>query len=363
MNFGIFYEIAVPRRDGPGAEARTFHNVVEQVMLAEEVGFDSFWTVEHHFLDEFSHCSAPEVLYGVIAAKTKRIRIGHGVRLLPFPYNHPVRAAEMAATLDILSNGRLEFGTGRSGTAIELDGFGIDPAHTRGMWEESLSMIPRMWKEDIFSHEGRFFRIPPRHVIPKPVQKPHPPLWMACTSPDSHETAGKKGLGLLSFTIAVDLPELARRIQLYKSAIRQAEPIGDFVNDQAAVFTLTHCSRSRAEAYAEAEEGILWYNKKQLEMLGQSLDRLLKQGAGYDYYRQFVTQFTKDNNATFDFSYLNHQNMVIVGDFKECIEKVHAYKEIGVETLLCLMQNYGVPHEKVMQSIRLWGEHVIPCFK
>ena len=213
MKFAIFYEITVPRKWGPGAEARVFHEVVEQVQLAEQVGFDTFWTVEHHFLDEFSHCSAPEVLYGYIAAKTSKIRIGHGVRLLPAPYNHPARVAEMGATLDIMCNGRLEFGTGRSATMLEMGGFGIDPADTRGMWEESLSMLPRMWQDDLFSHQGKYFSVPPRHVIPKPVQKPHPPLWMACTSPTSHELAGKKGLGLLSFTLALNLQEVGRRVQ------------------------------------------------------------------------------------------------------------------------------------------------------
>src|SRR5215470_19657975 len=150
MKFAIFYEITVPRKWGPDAEARIFHEVVEQVQFAEEMGFDAFWTVEHHFLDEFSHCSAPEVLYGAVAAKTSRIKIGHGVRLLPVPYNHPLRVAEMAATLDCLSDGRLEFGTGRSATRAELEGFGIDPADTRGMWEEALDVVVGAWTSDVF---------------------------------------------------------------------------------------------------------------------------------------------------------------------------------------------------------------------
>ena len=359
MKFAIFYEIMVPRKWGPEAEARIFHEVVEQVVLAEEVGFDGFWTVEHHFLDEFSHCSAPEVLYGVIAAKTKRIRIGHGVRLLPFPYNHPIRAAEMGATLDILCNGRMEFGTGRSATTIELGGFGINPADTRAMWEEALSIIPRMWKEDVFSHEGKYFKIPPRRVLPKPVQKPHPPLWMACTSPDSHELAGKKGLGLLSFTLALNLQEVGRRVRLYKEAIAHAQPVGDFVNNQAAVFSLVHCSRTDKEAREEGADGVLWYNHKAFEMLGLSMETFLREGSGYEYYKRFE----EAQAEKFTFDYLDEHSMVIVGDPQHCIDKVHQYKEIGVEYLLCLMQNYGVPHEKVMQSIRLWGEKVIPQFK
>ena len=360
MKFAIFYEITVPRKWGPEAEARIFHEVVEQVQFAEEMGFDAFWTVEHHFLDEFSHCSAPEVLYGVIAAKTKKIRIGHGVRLLPFPYNHPCRAAEMAGTLDILCNGRMEFGTGRSATMIEMGGFGINPADTRGMWEESLSIIPRMWKEAPFSgHEGKYFKIPPRHVIPKPIQKPHPPLWMACSSPESHQLAGQKGLGLLSFTLALNLQEVGRRVQLYKDASAHATPVGDFINNQAAVFSLVHCSRTNKEAREEAEEGVLWYNHKSFEMLGQSVPTFVQKGSGYEYY----DKFNQARPEKFTFEYLDKHSMVIVGDPAHCIEKVQQYKEIGVEQLLCLMQNYGIPHEKTMQSIRLWGEKVIPHFK
>ena len=129
-------------------------------------GFDYFWTVEHHFLNEFSHCSAPEVLYGALSQRTRRIRIGHAVALLPGQYNHPVRVAERAAVLDIVSDGRVDLGTGRSTTLIEMDGFEVNPADTKAQWEEAISMIPRMWTEDTFSHEGRFYSIPPRKVIP-----------------------------------------------------------------------------------------------------------------------------------------------------------------------------------------------------
>src|SRR5262249_7334239 len=153
MDFGVFYEIQVAsplkHRD---REYEAFHQVLAQVELAEEVGFNSFWTVEHHFQPGFSHCSAPEVLYGAVSQRTKKIRIGHGVVLLPFPYNHPVRVAERIATLDILSHGRVEVGTGRSATVQELGGFGIPPSETRARWEEGLDIITTIWK----SKDGTF---------------------------------------------------------------------------------------------------------------------------------------------------------------------------------------------------------------
>ena len=179
MEFGLFYEIPVPRPWTAHAERDALHAVVDQAVRGEQVGFTHVWTVEHHFLDEFSHCSAPEVLYGAIAARTSRIKIGHGVRLLPAPYNHPLRVAEMAATLDCLCDGRLEFGTGRSSTRAELEGFGIDPDDTRGMWEEALEVVIGAWTNEVFEHHGRYFQVPPRSVLSCDSRLPstQPPPW------------------------------------------------------------------------------------------------------------------------------------------------------------------------------------------
>ena len=139
MKFGLMYEIQIPEPHYNGIERERYHQVMAQVELADAVGFDYFWTVEHHFLREFSHCSAPEVLYGAISQRTKRIRIGHAVALLPGQYNHPVRVAERAAVLDIVSDGRMDLGTGRSTTLIEMDGFQVDPEETRAQWEEAMA--------------------------------------------------------------------------------------------------------------------------------------------------------------------------------------------------------------------------------
>ena len=161
MKFGMFYEIQVPKPWTADTEFDTYQQVLDQVQLADELGYDSFWTVEHHFFEEFSHCSAPEVLYGAVSQRTKNIRIGHGVVLLPFPYNHPIRVAERIAVLDLLSNGRMEVGTGRSTTEIEMGGFGIPPSETRARWDEALHMLPKIWTNETFSWEGEYFKIPP----------------------------------------------------------------------------------------------------------------------------------------------------------------------------------------------------------
>src|SRR5438874_979395 len=248
MKFGLMYEIQIPEPHYDGIEQERYKQVMAQVELADEVGFEYFWTVEHHFLTEFSHCSALEVLYGAISQRTKRIRIGHGVVLLPFPYNHPIRVAERIAVLDLVSNGRVNFGTGRSATDIELGGFGIPPEETRARWDEALHMIPQMWLNETFEWEGKYFKVPPRQVIPKPRQKPHPPMWMAGTSPESHELAGSRGLGVLSFSYMTPLEELEKRIAAYRKAIKEAKPVGAFVNEQAGVFVFGYCGENPEEA-------------------------------------------------------------------------------------------------------------------
>jgi alkanesulfonate monooxygenase SsuD/methylene tetrahydromethanopterin reductase-like flavin-dependent oxidoreductase (luciferase family) len=360
LDFGLFHEIPVAAPWHARSERDAYHAVVAQAVLAEQVGFTHFWTVEHHFLSEFSHCSAPEVLYGAVAARTSRIRIGHGVRLLPFPYNHPVRAAEMAAMLDCLSDGRLEFGTGRSATRDELEGFGIDPNATRDLWEEALRIVVGAWTHDVFAWEGRHFRIPPRRVLPKPLQKPHPPLWMASTSPASHEIAGRHGLGLLSFTIGVPPEELASRIQLYRAGIAEAKPAGLFVNDRAATFTMVHCAATDAEARRNAGESVMWYFRRSIELIGSvAAWQEGRELGSYDY-----TRMLRDLNLSdVTFELLDDMDAVIVGDPDRCIRKVRRYQEAGCDQLLCLMQPYRIPTDAVTRSIELFGRHVIPAFR
>jgi len=265
MKFGLMYEIQIPEPHYPGIVKDTYNQVMAQVILAEEMGFEHFWTVEHHFLTEFSYCPAPEVLYGAVSQRTSKIRIGHAVALLPPQYNHPIRVAERAAVLDILSDGRVDLGTGRSTTLIEMGGFGIDPEDTRPMWEEALSMIPRMWLEEPFSHEGHYFKIPPRSIIPKPIQQPHPPLWMACSQPDSFSIAGQKGIGALCFNIGQP-EELERRVQLYRDGIRHAQPVGAFINNQVAALGLIHCAETDKRAREIGGPAGMWMLNKSLEL-------------------------------------------------------------------------------------------------
>ena len=359
MEFGLFYEIPVPRPWRRTSELEAYQNTLEQAVLGDQVGFHSFWTVEHHFLEEYSHCSAPGVLYGAVAARTRRLRIGHGVRLLPFPYNHPIRAAEAAAVLDLVSQGRLEFGTGRSSTRVELEAFGIRPDDTRPLWEEALRMIVGAWTEDVFEWQGEHFRFPPRRVLPKPIQEPHPPLWVASTSPESHEIAGRKGLGLLSFTVGVAPENLKERIDLYRKGLAEAEPIGKFVNSRAATFTMVHCADTTDEAIRDARTAFPWYARTGVGLI-QTLGRWQRELAEEQHTYEYTKALADMDTSFLTFEYLDGLGACIVGDPGRCIETARRYRAAGCDLLLCLVNPYDIPHEKVMRSIELFGKCVIP---
>src|SRR4051794_12469860 len=177
MRFGIFYEHQLPRPWEPESEARLLNDALDQVELADRVGFDYVWEVEHHFLEEYSHSSAPEVFLAAASQRTKHIRLGHGIIQTAPQYNHPARTAERLAMLDLVSNGRVEFGSGESSSEAELGGFGIPYMEKGDAWLEGLDVTLRCLTETPFTgHQGRYCELPPRNVVPKPVQQPHPPL-------------------------------------------------------------------------------------------------------------------------------------------------------------------------------------------
>src|SRR6185295_5357513 len=188
----------------PEAERRAFRECVGQATLADALGYHAVWAVEHHGLSAYSHCSAPEILLGHIAALTKRIRLGHGVTLTPGRYNHPIRVAERIAVLDILSDGRADWGSGKSSTLVEQGAFEIDRAELDGQWREALTMIPRMWRPELFEWQGAHYHVPPTAILPKPVQQPHPPIFVACSRPETVVLAGTLGVGSLNFTSGTD---------------------------------------------------------------------------------------------------------------------------------------------------------------
>jgi len=367
MKFALFYEIPVPKPFTKGKEHQAYKNTLEQAILGDEVGFHAFWTVEHHFLEEYSHCSNPEVLYGAIAARTKNIRIGYGVRLLPHPYNHPIRSAESAAVLDLLSDGRVDFGTGRSSTRLELEGFDVNPDETREMWKEALGHIVGAWTEEYYQADGKFWHMgAPRRVQPKPLQEPHPPIFGATSSPDGHKEVGRQGIGLCSFTVGLPPEELTKSIALYREGLTECdEPVGKFKNETAATFTMVHCAPTKEEAYATAKESFEWYPKTGARLIGSVAEWLEERKQDLGTYEYAGGALKHDREGALDyltFDYVHDAGAGVVGDPDECIETCKRYEAAGCDLLLCLVNPYDIPHEAVMQSIELLGKHVIPEF-
>jgi len=388
MQFGLLYEMQRPF-EGKNIDWNTLYKeTLEQCELADRLGFDNLWFVEHHFLTGFSASPCPEVMFGALSQRTKRIRIGFGVCILP--YHHPVRVAERVAMVDQLTDGRVEFGTGRS-NAYEQIGLGVDPRDTRALWEESITMIPQIWQSEDFSWEGRFWKVPPRHVLPKPYQKPHPRMYLACTQTESFNVAAEKGIGVLSSaTYAVDI--LAEHVRTYREAVKHAKPVGAFINNFWGNNVHAHCGednrearelaalslktffgptkpyiRDRINAYEELLEA--WGGVP--EHLKADFGRWLRQSddAHKEQARQVGISLDSGPGAAraafaqMDADTLCERGIIIAGDPDSCSKGVELYEKAGVDQVILIMQTETIPHEKAMRSIELFGKHVIPAFR
>jgi alkanesulfonate monooxygenase SsuD/methylene tetrahydromethanopterin reductase-like flavin-dependent oxidoreductase (luciferase family) len=358
MKAGLIYEIeTIKPFKSPTYEADVYRETLEQIELADRLGFDSVWTVEHHFLHEFSYCSAPEVFLGCVAGRTKRIRIGHGVVVLPF--NHPVRVAERIGVLDIVSNGRVEFGTGRATTMDEILGFGTTPGETRPRWAEAVEMIPRMWREDPFTYKGKYWSVEhPVSVIPKPVQKPHPPMWVASTNPQTFELAAQRGLGALCFTLGVELKDVAPRIKLYRDTIKRAQPVGQSINNQISMNIMGLIGDNPKRMEEIAHDAVLWYVRK-----GFTLVSSVAQAASKDDSYKYLNTASKFDPAQITgdyYGFLKGDDLIAVGGPAEALRVAHRYREIGADQVLFFLQYGAIPHDEIMRSIEIIGEKVLP---
>jgi alkanesulfonate monooxygenase SsuD/methylene tetrahydromethanopterin reductase-like flavin-dependent oxidoreductase (luciferase family) len=352
MKFGTFYEHQLPRPWTPGAELKLFQDALDQVELADRVGIDHMWEVEHHFLEEYAHSSAPEIFLAACSQRTKRIRLGHGIVLLPPAYNHPARVAERIATLDLVSNGRVEFGTGESSAEAELGGFLIPREDKRAMWLESLGAISRMFVENPFlGHEGKYFKMPVRNVVPKPVQKPHPPLWVACSRRETIHLAAKLGIGALTFAFVS--PEEARQwvSDYYTTLENECEPIGYAVNANIAIVTGFMCDSNQERAVQMGQDGLKFFSY----------------ALGHHYV------FGKHEPGKTDI-WRNYKqspiNMPGAGGENACVgtpdlirKRLREYEESGVDQVVFISQAGNNKHEDICASLNLFAEKVLPEFK
>jgi alkanesulfonate monooxygenase SsuD/methylene tetrahydromethanopterin reductase-like flavin-dependent oxidoreductase (luciferase family) len=359
MKFDVIFEMATDEPDDRRAVQRVYGEALEEIEVAEANGFATAWETEHHFLREFSHSTAPEVFLASAARATKRIRLGHGCTLLPHNFNHPIRVAERVAVLDIVSDGRVELGTARS-SEFEQGGFGIDPRDTRVQWQEAITALPQMWADGEFSFDGEFLQVPPRQVLPKPIQDPHPPLWLACTSPESWRIAGLNGVGALGFSHFANAEEIAERISTYTEALEHAVPPGGVVNKRVAISSMVHCAEDGDQARAEAFDAIAWIILNTFRLLSpKSAD------GGWGGLRPdtAATMQAIEAKAPEMYDRLHAQNAIIVGSPDECIEKIKTYEALGVDHLICHMSLRGLAHEKTVHAMELFGKYVIPAFE
>jgi alkanesulfonate monooxygenase SsuD/methylene tetrahydromethanopterin reductase-like flavin-dependent oxidoreductase (luciferase family)/putative sterol carrier protein len=372
MRFGIFYEHQIPRPWGDDGELRLIQDALDQVELADRVGLDSVWEVEHHFLEEYSHSSASGVFLGAASQRTKRIRLGFGILPLPPGYQHPARVAETAAMLDLVSDGRVELGTGETSSGAELGGFGVDRETKRAQWEEMLPVVARMMVEEPFAgHDGRFLEMPPRNVVPKPVQRPHPPLWVACSRRETIRLAAEKGIGALSFSFVE--PEEAKAWVDEYHAILESErcvPGGFAVNPQVACVLPMMCAPDEAQAIERGIDGAHFF--------GYSLAHYYVFGdhrpGRTNVYEEFLA---RRDDVGFARSIISADAAPLgvrvlqqglgslrgaIGSPEQVRDLCRRYEAAGVDQLIFVMQAGRNRHEHICESIELFASEVMPEF-
>ncbi len=357
MKFGIFFEISIPRPWTEGVEKRVYDNCLEQTVVADECGFDHVWAVEHHFLEEYSHCSAPEIFLTACAMKTKRIRIGQGIAVCVPQINHPIRIAERAAVMDLISDGRYEFGTGRSATWTELGGFGANPDTTKATWDEFTRAIPQMWMNERYEHDGVAFKMPSRAVLPKPLQKPHPPMWVAVTSPGTELDAADRGMGALGLTFA-DFATQEKKTEAYRRRIVDCEPVGGFINDQVATVNFLFCHQDDEIGVNTGRRmaGTFAYLAAQLVSARENYP-----GRGYQSFG-LLPQLRRPQADPGEQNEL--PPALCIGNPERIIKTLKGWESAGVDGVNFLLNaNETIPQEQVLASLRTFGKEVMPHFQ
>lgn len=387
MRLDIFSELQKAQEWNPAEEATVIRNALEQGKLADELGYGAWWSVEHHGAGEFSQASTPEMFLTALAMVTKRLKLGHSGVLTPYKINHPVRVAERAAFLDIISNGRTEIGLARS-SANEWETFEIAKEVTQAQFNELAGMLPKMWGEGLFSWDSDLIKIPEINVIPKPIQR-FPARWACGQSLEGAYNAGRLGLGFLGTTV---MESLDKTIALKKEFERGAQDRASDVthpNSDYALFTFVHCAETREKAIENrAAESAMWYVNRAADYFKVPREGLLgaiRSTSGHDAtswrqasYTAFKEQECDPNDPDPTVRLLNRQYLgvpvdpeeayevmtgidsVIIGTPEDCLRKMNNIQAIGVDRLLTLQQFGFLTHEQVSQSIRLIGEKVLP---
>jgi len=372
VRFSLIYEAQTTDASREG-DRRVFDEIVEQVELADELGFDVAWCVEHTALSNYAHMSAPETVLPFLAGRTRRIGLGHGVVCLPPAMNHPVKVAERIATLDLLSKGRVHFGVGKGGTQQEAGTFGYDLNELHPMIDESMYLVPKMFVQHEIEHDGTYVKIPRRPIHPKPYQDPHPPMYLACTNADTLTRAGSRGLGAL--VLGFGGPEdVAKKNKIYRDAWKHRKP-----EDQVGFRPIEHL--------AALCPTIVLDDNVQARKIGIKGQRYFMESLGHWYANApkpdpstwdddvtatdasgkavIKTNFASEK-VSFDFS--DPQMMMMnpnhaYGTVQDCIGYVSRLIEAGADEILFICQMGTVPQWAQMETIKNIGRHVIPHFR
>ena len=360
MKFGIFYEHQLPRPWADGAEQRLFNEALEQVEVADRLGIDFAWEVEHHFLEEYSHSSAPEVFLAACSQRTKNIRLGHGIRQVIPGYNHPARTAEVIATLDLVSNGRVEFGTGESSAELELGGFQVPVDRKRRIYLESTEQICNMLAMDPYpGYTGQYFDMPCRNVVPKPVQRPHPPLWVACSQRETIRMAARLGIGALTFAF-VDPTEATEWVEEYYSIIKsdQCVPIGHAVNANICMVSSFSCHHDRETAVRRGLDGF--------EFFGFALGSLYVFGEHQPGRTNLWEQFRATKGAMPEQAEITAAlsgSRGGIGTPDDLREHLLKFEACNVDQVTFIQQAGMNKHEHICESLEIFAAEVMPEFK
>jgi alkanesulfonate monooxygenase SsuD/methylene tetrahydromethanopterin reductase-like flavin-dependent oxidoreductase (luciferase family) len=355
MKFGIFYELQLPRPWAPGDEHRLYQNALDQVELADRLGYDHAWQVEHHFLEEYSHSPSPESFLAAASQRTKNIRLGHGI--FQVTTNHPTRVAERVATLDLLSNGRCEFGMGESASITELEPFGVTMENKREIFEEAVRAIMPMFKDGPSEHAGKTWNIPLRMVVPKPLQKPHPPLWVACSQLQTLTKAGEWGMGALGFQFVSADAAHAWVHAYYNAFVKRQKKLADYkTNPNIALVSFFMCAKTDEEARARADGDTFF--QFALRFYGQSADRRRPAAGTVNMWEEYE-KWKKANPEQHAASLRGG----LIGSPDTIRRKLKKFQESNIDQVVLLNQAGKNRHEDICESLELFAKEVMPEFQ
>ncbi|MEP6660402.1 MAG: LLM class flavin-dependent oxidoreductase [Acidimicrobiales bacterium] len=357
MKFGVFYELQLPRPWSEESEHTLLKNALDQIELADRLGYDYAWEVEHHFLEEYSHSSAPEVFLAAASQRTRQIRLGHGI--VQLTTNHPARVAERIATLDLLSDGRVEFGMGEGASTTELHPFDRAFRDKRVVWEDAVRCLIPMFTNERWEYHGEWFDFPMRNVVPKPYQKPHPPLWVACSQLETIEMAAKRGMGALGFQFVSGDAARAWVNHYYRTFTQELELLTEYkTNPNIALVSGFMCAPTDEEAHAKAEGWTFFqFSLRYYAQQGADGLNVFEEPTPGGLWKEYLAWRESPQGQK------AHRNKALIGSPESLRNRLRKWEETHVDQIILLNQAGMTTHDDIMDSLKLFGSEVMPEFQ